>query len=231
MLNRQALFFDGIRFAIEAADVAHQRLRVTLQTLSGKLDAPDPMHAETPAAIVDAWSIVDSVHRLRGLLLKVPGLVKRQRWPAYRAFEEQSRPVEALRNAAQHLDTEIEAIATANWPVWGVLHWFILDGERRGGRICTLVGGRIVPESVTPIPVPAGRAMPEEELPLGLITLSTHIGEICLSDTMLRLKQVAAELEASLAAQQGADIVTTGSDVLIGVEIKFTEQQQDVPAS
>lgn len=222
MEARQALFFDGIRFAIETADFAHQRLRKTLLSLAGNTASDLPMHAETPAAIADAWSIVDAVHRLRALIRQVPGLVRRQHWPSLRGFEDQTGPIEDLRNTAQHLSTEIQAIADAQWPIWGVLNWFVVDESRDGGQICTLVPGRIAP-GVGPILNPGARSIPERELPLGLITLTTHRSEICLSDTMEHIRRVASELENSMRAQHGDNIPTSGSDILTIVSIDFLE--------
>jgi hypothetical protein len=220
MDSRQALFFDGIRFAIEAADFAHARLRGTLLSLARSLGCAAPMHAETPAAIVDAWSIVDSLHRLRGLIQYAPGLERRQQWPALRVFQDATSAVEDLRNVAQHLNQEIQAMADANWPVWGVLKWFVVNENRTGGRICTLVAGRIAPRAVTVLQ-PGGRSIPESELPLGMITLSAHNAELCLSDAMEHVRRVTDALENALRTQQGPDVPTSGSDVLIGVDIEF----------
>lgn len=184
------------------------------------MNTDQPMHAETPAALADAWSIVDSVHRLRGLVKQVPGLVRRQHWPALRGFENQTRPAEPLRNVAQHLDQEIGRIAEAAWPVWGVLNWFVVDQDGKGGIIYTLVPGRMAPGAL-PMLTPGGHAIPERELPLGLITLTSHTAELNLSDTMEQIRRVSAELETAMRAQHGDGVPTSGSDILVGVSIAF----------
>jgi hypothetical protein len=70
--RRQALFIEGIRYSIDMAEIAYDRLRNTLLTISSmdKSDAEDPAHA---SAMLDAWSIVGSLNRLRRLLEYMPG--------------------------------------------------------------------------------------------------------------------------------------------------------------
>jgi hypothetical protein len=106
MSRKQALFVEGIRFSIEIADLAHVRLQSTLPRLT-KGDQLLPDDRLTASAMLDAWSIVDSLHRLRGLLRQMPGIHKRDRIPPIRAFFDATDKVTELRNTIQHLDTTI----------------------------------------------------------------------------------------------------------------------------
>jgi len=74
---------------------------------------------------------------------------------------------------------------------------------------------------IRPILDPGGRVMPEHELPLGFITLTTHSAELNLSDTMEHVRRVAVELETAMRAQHGNGVPTSGSDILVGVSIEF----------
>lgn len=62
--RKQMLYLDGIRYSIEMADLAHLRLQQTLLDLANHSNDSDPVHLYFVAAVQDAWSIVDSVHRL-----------------------------------------------------------------------------------------------------------------------------------------------------------------------
>jgi len=73
-------FIEGIRFSIETADLAYRRLRDTLIVL-GTQETADPDSPSTASAMLDAWSIIDSLHRLRGLMRNMPGIEKRDRIP------------------------------------------------------------------------------------------------------------------------------------------------------
>jgi hypothetical protein len=85
LARNQALFIEGIRFSIEMADLAHRRLGETLPLLS-RMEDPDGESPSNVSAMLDAWSIVDSLHRLRGLLKHMPGIEKRTRIPPIRTF-------------------------------------------------------------------------------------------------------------------------------------------------
>ena len=107
--RRQALFIEGIRFSIETADLAYLRLRDTLIVL-GTRETADPDSPSTASAMLDAWSIIDSLHRLRGLMRNMPGIEKRDRIPPIRAFFDSTTNVVKLRNTVQHLDNEIPKV-------------------------------------------------------------------------------------------------------------------------
>ena len=79
-LNRvQSLYIQGIRLSIEMADLAHQRLIQTLLDASEERQSGDKAEVPTALAMSDAWSIVDYVHRLRGLVRHLPQVKHRDR--------------------------------------------------------------------------------------------------------------------------------------------------------
>lgn len=74
----QRLFVDGRRFSIEMPDVAYTRLCASALQIGGQdLDAelrPAPDTWSIPVIMLDAWSVVDAVQRLRTLIEGFPGL-------------------------------------------------------------------------------------------------------------------------------------------------------------
>ena len=76
-----------------------------------------------PLPFLHAWSMIDSVHRLRGLVDSLPGLARRNQSPEFRNFMDKAQTVEQFRDAVQHMDTEIPRSAEAGKAVWGTLSW------------------------------------------------------------------------------------------------------------
>src|SRR5688572_10074319 len=116
---KQRLYFDGIRYSVEMADLAHIRLKQTLNDLSTNRDKLAGLHyRHFVPAVLDTWSIIDSVHRLRGLIRQTPGI--KQKSPGLKVFDQQSSIIDDLRNSVQHLNHTIENLLRESLPVWGV---------------------------------------------------------------------------------------------------------------
>jgi hypothetical protein len=138
---RQRLFFEGIRFSIEMADLAHSRLRGTLPQITFMRD-PSPDNPVIVSAMLDAWAIVDSLHRLRGLIEAMPGLKGKKKSPKIRSLMEATANVGALRNTVQHLGTEIHAaFDDKSWTVFGTLSWGVVEPEKNQITASTLMPG------------------------------------------------------------------------------------------
>jgi hypothetical protein len=137
----QVLFFDGIRISIEMADLAYKRLSQTLERITGEPPEAAP-HAIVPA-MDDAWSILDCVHRLVGLVQQVPGLKDRDRSPSIRTLFGSSE-ITALRNIYRHLNHDIKKRSQSNLPILRVLTWTKFNGDRTTGSIGVLGAGTIV---------------------------------------------------------------------------------------
>jgi hypothetical protein len=204
--RRQALFVEGIRFSIEMADLAYYRLRETLIRLA-KFAPDDPQSPGTVSAMLDAWSIVDALHRLRGLVRHMPGIEKRDRIPPIRAFFDSTKSVPALRNTVQHLDTDIaEAVDDRNWAVLGSLSWGVIDPEQHEVTACVFMPG--MPLGSRPIVNPLNRQV--WHLPVDSITIERGGVLMPLSDAMRRVAALAAGLERMLAEAYAKQIPTPG---------------------
>lgn len=101
---KQTLFLDAIRYSVEMADVAHIRLRETLLSLTSEFRSRRKAVNVGSAglnAMLDAWSLVDSIHRLRMLLKHMPFV--KQKSPGLVSFYKQTTGIDDLRNAIQHI--------------------------------------------------------------------------------------------------------------------------------
>lgn len=124
------MFFDGIRFSIEIADLAYRRLRDTLGGVTNIED--EALRAnEYVKVVADAWLIVDSLNRLRALCAKAPSISKTHYGVT---LVQVLAGMKVARNNVQHLDTRIEKIVGRKQPVWGVIGWVVAnqDSPTRG---------------------------------------------------------------------------------------------------
>jgi hypothetical protein len=211
------LFFDGIRYSVEMADLAHHRLRETLYEIAQGTAALEPDLHDFASAVLDAWSIVDLVHRLRGLLEQAPGI--KQKSPPLLSFMKNTVEVEKLHNSVQHLNQQIHRIADLNIPVWGALSWVtLLDPQLKSVWTCTLVAGTFF-ERTEPLVDPRGKQF---QPPVDLITLEASNCSVCLSDAMRNVEQVVRSLEDYLR-EQFKDLPNVGRDVLLCGQIVFPQ--------
>ena len=94
----QASYLDAIRLSVQFIDLAHERLRNELTQLTL---ASDRSLQLGPNALMDAWAVIDAVHRLRALVRQLPRYKKRA--PIKKLFMDRTQSVEQLRNSFQHL--------------------------------------------------------------------------------------------------------------------------------
>ena len=221
--RKQTLFLDGIRYSIEMADLASSRLSETLFEISFNQEDSESKHLNTVSALQDAWSIVDSIHRLRGLLSQAPGF--KQKAPGMRLFLQRTADIGHLRNSVQHLNNEIKSLVNKNLPVWGVLSWFaIRDPKQRSGLACSLIAGTLFESKNNPIVNPLGKMMHGL---VDLITLTANERCSCLSDVMRQVEVMIKDMEKQLE-QQFTKLPQAGSDVLICLEIEFGRNESPI---
>lgn len=222
--RRQALFIEGIRFSIEMADLAHRRLRETLPKLTKMEDSPEEVPA-TVSAMLDAWSIVDSLHRLRGLVTHMPGIKNRNRIPPIRAFVEATEKVPDLRNTVQHLDSTIPGVIhDRNWAVLGSLSWGIIDPDANQLTASSFLPG--MPVGSRPLINPLDRRL--WHVPVDSITVERNGVAVCLSDAMRTVESLAKALERMLAQSFRKQLPTQshhGADVIVSLVIDISPEQ------
>jgi len=194
LVRKQALFIEGIRFSIEMADLAHRRL-LTILPLLTKMENVSQEAPSGVSAMLDAWSIVDSLHRLRGLVTHMPNIEKRNRAPSIRAFFDATDKVTELRNTIQHLDTTIPGIVDdQNWAVLGSLTWGVVDPSTdQITSSCFMPGAPLGSRSLIN---PLNR--PKWHVPVDGITLERSGVSLCLSDAMRSVERLTKSLEEAL---------------------------------
>jgi hypothetical protein len=222
---KQRLFFDGIRYSIETADLAYSRLRETLLQISGNSGngvSPGVSNQRAfAAAVQDAWSIVDSLNRLRNLLNEVPNVKKNT--PPLRIFRQKTEVVRDLRNGVQHLEGTLQDLAKANLPVWGSLAWVTRQEPNSNSVLsCVLVAGTIQTSSVDLVNL-VGKVV---DPPVDLVELSAYGYKVNLSDLMKRTEDLTRSLETALetALQElfpGRDIPQAGADFYLDMRIEI----------
>ena len=193
MDRRQALSLRGITFSIDMIDVAYSRLVETLE----KLSEPEykDLYGSSVEALLDAWAIVDHVHRLRGLLQQMPGV---KRSPEFRLFLERTATFETFRNTIQHLREEIRDMAVNQQAVWGAVSWLTaLDPKLTLLRSsCVQYGAMINSGEAILFPVAGLMRSRIDQVRL------THVGhEVGLSDGAWEIHQFSKKLEIALKKQ------------------------------
>ncbi|GAI91560.1 unnamed protein product, partial [marine sediment metagenome] len=213
---RQMLFLDGLRYSVEMAHLAHTRLRETLYGLTVHRETLEPETLSFSAAFLDAWSIVDSINRLRCLLHQAPGI--KQRSPGLRIFRQKTEVVEDLRNTIQHLDQNVPTLLAEKLPVLGVLSWFVTtDPGHLSGFSCALTAGTLRPLKQLPLVNPCGRLIAP---PIDLIELTAGGHSACLSDIMKHVQDLTRQAEQQLEKQFDR-LPQAGADLFVCVEMAF----------
>ncbi|KJS82607.1 MAG: hypothetical protein JM58_14730 [Peptococcaceae bacterium BICA1-8] len=70
---RQILLLDGIRYSVDMADIAYTRLFNSLTYVSINHNSKEFDFSIFSHAFLDAWSVIDSVNRMRSLLSNLTG--------------------------------------------------------------------------------------------------------------------------------------------------------------
>lgn len=207
MPRAQVLYLDGIDESLSMAEIAYERLRANLLTYDSATQRPS-------AILLDAWSIVDVLNRLRALV-PCPGM---QNTPAVKALLMALGPIEEPRNAVQHLhNREIRKIADTGRPVWGTLSWVVPPSEEGGkGVIGGLYPGTLAPVKGMPLVNPAGR---ECERPVGLVTLTAADQTICLSELVAAARRFGERLARAMDDAFAAPAPAAGANIPLNVDL------------
>jgi hypothetical protein len=227
--RRQLLFFEATRFTIDTIDLAYLRLAETLPRLTRNIQDGDSQGLPSSvSAMLDAWAIVDSLHRLRGLIEGLPGLKAKMRRPEVRSFLENTANVSGLRNTIQHLNTGISGVVDdKNWSVFGSLSWLIVEPETNRILSCVYLPG--TPTGSHPVINPAGRRV--WRFPVDSITIEQSGISVGVSDAVRSVARLAAFLEESLGKAFAEQIpeqhreTRPGADLLVCIAFSVRPDQ------
>ncbi len=185
-------FLEGIRFGIETADLSFRRLCNLLlevtQLAASRSDIPEGVY---PAAIADAWAAVDSMHRLKELLERTPGL--KLQTPEVVLFLRAAKELNDLRNSFHHARADFYRLPLHETAIWGVLTWCAPIGDHIA--VLGLVPGTII-EGYYPALNPLSQVV---QPPLDLVTIKAFAKTAQLSDLHRKMARLAAHLESEVA--------------------------------
>ncbi len=209
--RRQVLILDGIRYAAEMAHIAYERMSAHLQGIAASQE--EPRVRDSAAAMLDAWSIVDSAHRFRDLVSNLPGLPN-SLWR--RVLQERTEDVAELRDCVQHQLDRIKGLISDGGQLWGYLSWAEVRNGRYTGKWLMMTAGSdyvgdrwlFIGPAALPFEVPAGR-----------VRLNAFGRQAYLGRTVQALASAVEALagEISCAAMRPADtpaLERRGSDVV-----------------
>jgi len=194
--RKQLLFWDGVRFAVEAGNLAHERLKANLRDISGRTPTEAEIYAATVAATTDAWTIVDSAHRLTELISRFPKMDKSS--IPIRLFTNRMAGIKAVRDFAQHVRQKLDQILESELPLWGAITWRGTDDQVAGKQsVFVLVAGTFYPGAhVESAPLgPARTEVPSD------VTLRTPHGALSLTEVVDHMVELFRHLESVLGPQ------------------------------
>jgi hypothetical protein len=211
--RKQALFLDGISLSVDMTALAYQRLRKGLLWPLPTGKHHPSSRSGTAEIVMDAWSIIDSVNRLRVLVEGMRGL---RRGSAVVSFLNSVSDVEALRNAVQHLSGEVEKLWEDGWPLWGTLSWVVVEAPDAEQFLTVAfnpgaLGGRVR----VPVVNPVGR---EVEIPVGLVHLTAAGVTLSLSDIVAAVERFTGRLERA-ADKAFASLPDSATDTYITLDL------------
>jgi hypothetical protein len=197
-------------------DVAYQQLISQLQSVCPRPPVNFGQRGIFAApAFLNAWSIIDNVHRLRGLIENFPRFAKKRQAVEVRGFLESAEAVEKLRNAVQHMEGQIRASAPQGYGIWGSLSWmFRADDENV--LSCFLTLGALMPAA------DIGRIAPAMMEP-GVDGVALKVGEtsVDLTRLMTTIPRLVGLLESLLAVQfNQAPVDRAESDYFLAIAMK-----------
>jgi len=229
--REQILFLDGIRYSVEITALAYGRLWANTAAMSKAMAdqvGVQDLNSYT-AALSDAWTIIDSTHRLRELIWDMPRLAKKQRSVELRKFRGSTASIEPLRHKVQHLKGEIRALAGTGQPVWGILSWVSLFEDQPDiVRICRLAAGTLSPYFGPPTKLEAIWLTP----PVDRLELTAHGISVSLTDTYKAVEQVARALEEALQEAFKTlprEAQPAGGGILACLELKLGAEAEPRP--
>jgi hypothetical protein len=188
--HKQVLIFDGIRYAAEMIDIAYQRLFKKLQTIA--IQEREPTTRDIAIAILDAWSIIDSVNRFRDLIKLAPG-VRNEPWK--QLFHNRTSSVANLRDCVQHQSGEIEDLIANSGQIWDYLSWAEVRSGKHTGKWLMMSPGAVYTGSTWKF---VGPSQPTIPLPLGRIRLNAFGCKIYLGQCVRWVKSAVSSLVSEL---------------------------------
>jgi len=218
--SRQRLFLDGIRYSAEMTELAYARLCHTAEEATRRVNNEAELGALHSALFLDAWSMVDSIHRLRALVLSLHAL---DGSAPPQPFLDSTSAFYELRNLSQHLNRRLPGMASRNEPVWGSLSWVTGWPDQPNDCWITMaMAGAVVTTPGRPMVNPLGRTL---RGPVDLVELTSRGDSlrpltVSLTEGIEHLQAYVASLERALAPQFSNE-PTLGADIVAVAQLRL----------
>ena len=147
--RKQDLCLDAIEHSFSMAEISYARIIGHCRAQHLK-DAS----SEDDRVVLDAWSFVDVVKRLRTVLVNTPGLKSSG---VLKQFLSTTDAIPNFRHHIQHIEEKVAAVAQSGRPIWGSFSWVVLAEDRDQFAIVAYVPGRLAVTKGIPVVNPAGR--------------------------------------------------------------------------
>ena len=192
MSRKQQKILEGIEDSSLATRIAYSRLcAACVEHEAGLMGQGENSDALRNDLLTQAWLIVDSAHRLNGLLRQLPGL---KRTPAVDVIRKETATAETLRNYIQHLkDDETPDEPTA---LWGAFRWVSKTSEPN----------RFAHHIYIPGPLTEGQSSPSFRVerppfrdPIDHFTLTAGGSEVNLTLLIVAIERFERRLKKTLA--------------------------------
>lgn len=229
--RRQVLFLDGIRYAAEMADVAYQRLFDGLKQLADS--RPVPSTRDIARVMLDAWSIVDAVHRFVDLVEGLPGL---KHGPWLRLLRDRCGDLLALRDDVQHQNERAVVVPGRPNQLWGYLSWAEVDesGQHTGGWWMASAGSEYVGDQWLFIgPNTVAATVPAGRIRLNAFGRSVYLGQ-CVEAAAEVVQRIGDQLKAGAVRTVGSPATDrSGADSVVSgvVEVLYGSSHAQTGAS
>jgi hypothetical protein len=210
---RHRLILDGIRYSVEITELAYHRLVKTLLAISQLSKEPLPPNSFA-GVLADVWTIIDSVNRLRALIIKIP---KSSEVDYVKSFLSRTEVVREMRNVVQHIHGRLEKLVKFKQPTWGTIGWVTLnESPTTSGKIHLLVPASFL-EGEHRLINPSGETFRAR---LDLITLNAHGLSIRILDLVEEVATFISIFQEELA-KQFKDIPHSGAELYFCAEFEF----------
>lgn len=130
--RRQQIVLDGLRISADTIDLCLRRLAASLSSLPSQPVNTLEYIELACSANLDAWSIVDHIHRFTELLRQMP-MVK-QNLPQFQLLYRAASDAEQMRHYIQHVRNEVDTLSASGQSVWGSLTWALKRDYDAGRR-------------------------------------------------------------------------------------------------
>lgn len=197
--RRQELYLDGIETSLVMTRISYARLYSDVECFSREEDQNSLPTSSQVQILLDAWSLVDTINRLRILIPQTPGLKKNI---FVDHFQKETNSIEEFRHFAQHLRREIPKLEDTGWPLWGSLSWIYESPEMQTQKlvkIFVIIPGRLAKSGGYPAVNPVGLRI---EPPVDHIRLTVGTSTIDLSDLFRNTIQFEARVSAAVSREK-----------------------------